>query len=152
MGSTTQALARALQNRHRLSVYTNDWRIALILGRRNGNRVTLLGGELADLEDTAFGLDTVQQLSQYHADFAFVGAGGITSDAHLTDYSRLAAEVRGRMIAAACAVVADRSKFGAVTPVRIRDFEAVRYLVTESAPDKALKRALAARGSELVLA
>jgi DeoR family transcriptional regulator, glycerol-3-phosphate regulon repressor len=153
-GSTTQALARALQDRHRLSVYTNDWRIALLLGRRNGNRVTLLGGELADLEDAAFGLDTVQQLSQYHADFAFVGAGGITGDAHLTDYSRLAAEVRSRMIAAAsCAVVvADHSKFGAVKPVRIRGFEAVRYLVTESAPDKAMRRALASRGPELVIA
>jgi DeoR family transcriptional regulator, glycerol-3-phosphate regulon repressor len=153
-GSTTQALARALQDRHRLRIYTNDWRIALILGRRNGNRVTLLGGELADLEDAAFGLDTVQQLSQYHADLAFVGAGGITSEAHLTDYSRLAAEVRGRMIAAAaCAVVvADGSKFGTVTPVRIRGFEAVRYLVTESAPDKALKRALVARGPELIVA
>jgi DeoR family transcriptional regulator, glycerol-3-phosphate regulon repressor len=153
-GSTTQALARALQDRHRLCVYTNDWRIALVLGRRNGNRVTLLGGELADLEDAAFGLDTVQQLSQYHADFAFVGAGGITGEAHLTDYSRLAAEVRGRMIAAAaCAIVlADGSKFGTVTPVRIPGFEAVRYLVTERAPDKALKRALAARGPELVVA
>ncbi len=55
--------------------------------------------------------------------------------------------------AAACAVVvADRSKFGAVTPGRIRGFEAVRYLVTESAPDKALRRELTARGPELVLA
>jgi DeoR family transcriptional regulator, glycerol-3-phosphate regulon repressor len=153
-GSTTLALARALQDRHRLCVYTNDWRIALVLGRRNGNRVTVLGGELAELEDAAFGLDTVQQLQQYHADFAFVGAGGISNDAHLTDYSRLAAEVRSRMIAAAsCAiVVADHSKFGAVTPVRIRGFDAVRYLVTETAPDKALRRAIASRGPELIVA
>ncbi|CDY78270.1 Transcriptional regulators of sugar metabolism [Caballeronia glathei] len=153
-GSTTHALARALADRHRLTVYTNDWRTAMLLGRRNDNRVTLLGGELADLEDATFGLDTVQQLSQYHADFAFVGAGGITSDAFLTDYSRVAAEVRSRMIGAAgtAVVVADHSKFGLVTPVRIRDFEKVRYLITERAPDKALRRALAARGPELMIA
>jgi DeoR/GlpR family transcriptional regulator of sugar metabolism len=152
--STTHALARALADRHRLTVYTNDWRTAMLLGRRNDNRVTLLGGELADLEDATFGLDTVQQLSQYHADFAFVGAGGITSDAFLTDYSRVAAEVRSRMIGAAgtAVVVADHSKFGLVTPVRIRDFEKVRYLITERAPDKALRRALAARGPELMIA
>ena len=30
-GSTTQAVARALTGRHRLTVYTNDWRIALLL-------------------------------------------------------------------------------------------------------------------------
>ncbi len=92
--------------------------------------MTLLGGELAEREDAVFGLDTVQQLQQYHADFAFVAAQ-----------------------AASCAVVvADRSKFGAVTPVRIRGFETVRYLVTESAPGKALRRALASRGPELIVA
>jgi DeoR family glycerol-3-phosphate regulon repressor len=153
-GSTTQAVARALGDRHRLTLYTNDWRIALLLGRRNDNKVTLFGGELSDNEDATFGLDTVQQLSQYHADFAFVGAGAITPDAFMTDYSRLAAEVRSRMITAASttAVVADLSKFGHVTPVRIRDFEKARYLITEQAPDKALRRAIAARGPELVVA
>jgi DeoR/GlpR family transcriptional regulator of sugar metabolism len=153
-GSTTQALGRALAGHHRLTVYTNDWRIALLLARHNDNRVTLLGGELSDHEDATFGLDTLTQLSQYHADFAFVGAGAITPDAHLTDYSRLAAEVRSRMIvsAATAVVIADRSKFGGLTPVRIRDFEKVRYVVTERAPDKALCRALAARGPELLIA
>lgn len=77
-GSTTQAVARALTDGHKLTVYTNDRRIALLLGSRNDNRVTLPGGELSDLEDATFGLDSVQQLSQYHTDFAFVGAGGIS--------------------------------------------------------------------------
>lgn len=153
-GSTTQAVARALTDRHRLAVYTNDWRIALLLARHNDNRVTLLGGELAESEDATFGLDTVQQLAQYHADFAFIGAGGITPEAHLTDYTRMAAEVRSRMIASAnlVVVVADNSKFGRVTPVRINGFERARYLVTELAPDRALAKAIAARGPELLIA
>ncbi|SAK54738.1 DeoR family transcriptional regulator [Caballeronia temeraria] len=152
-GSTTQGVARALAERHRLTVYTNDWRIAMLLARRNGNRVTLLGGEIADLEDATFGLDTIQQLAQYHADFAFVGAGGITNEGHLTDYSRLAAEVRGRMISsAACpVVVADCSKFGLVTPVRIAGFEAVRFLVCEALPELGLRRALGGWGIEVVV-
>ena len=153
-GSTTHAVARALMDRHRLTVYTNDWRIALLLGRRNDNRVTLLGGELSGHEDATFGLDTVQQLAQYHADYAFVGAGGITAEGRLTDYSRMVAEVRGRMLASSgCAVVvADHSKFGRVTPVRIGGFEQVRYVVTELAPEAAIARAIAARGPELLIA
>ena len=153
-GSTTQAVARALTGRHRLTVYTNDWRIALLLGRRNDNRVTLLGGELSENEDATFGLDTVHQLTQYHADFSFVGAGGISPDACLTDYTRMAAEVRSRMIAAAnlVVVVADNSKFGRVTPVRINGFESARYLVTELAPERALAKAIAACGPELLIA
>lgn len=151
-GSTTQALARALMSHRRLCVYTNDWRIALLLGRRNENRVTLLGGELADGEDAVFGLDTVQQLSQYHADFAFVGAGGVSADGALTDYTRLAAEVRARMLRAAgtAVVVADHSKFGRVTPVRIDGFELARYVITERAPARAIAKAIAARGPKLV--
>ncbi len=152
-GSTPHAVALALADRHRLSVYTNDWRTAFVLARRNGNRVTLLGGELSDDEDATFGLDTIQQISQYHVDFAFVGAGGITPDGELTDYSRLVAEVRSRMLAAGATVivVADHSKFGRVTPVRINGTEAARYLVTDREPDEPLLRALSARGIELIV-
>jgi len=153
-GSTTHAVARALTARHRLSVYTNDWRIALVLGRRNENRVTLLGGELSDVEDAAFGLDTIHQLSQYHVDFAIVGAGAITPDAHLADYSRMAAEVRAKMIEAGniVVVVADLSKFGRVTPVRINGLERARCIVTEAQPERGIAKAIAARGPEILIA
>lgn len=153
-GSTTQAVARALTGRRRLSIYTNDWRIALLLARRNDNRVTLLGGELSDSEDAVFGLDTVQQLGQYHADIAFVGASGISAEGALTDYTRMAAEVRARMLRAAstAVVVADHSKFGRVTPVRIDGMELARYLVTERAPARPIAKAIAARGPTLVMA
>jgi len=153
-GSTPHAVALALADRHRLSIYTNDWRTAFVLARRNGNRVTLLGGELSDNEDAAFGLDTITQLSHYHADFALIGAGGITPDAQLSDYSRMAAEVRSRMIGAGntVIVVADNSKFGRVTPVRIEGMEKARYVVTELAPDRALAKAITARGPEILIA
>ena len=49
-------------------------------------------------------------------------------------------------------VVADNSKFGRVTPVRINGFESARYLVTELAPDRTLAKAIAARGPELLIA
>lgn len=153
-GSTTHAVARALLSHRRLSIYTNDLRIALLLGRRNENRVALLGGELSDGEDAVFGLDTIQQLGQYHADFAFVGAGGISADGALTDYTRMVAEVRARMLRAAstAVVVADHSKFGRVTPVRIDGFELARYLITERMPARPIAKAIAARGPKIVAA
>ena len=158
-GTTTYAVARALLERRRLTVYTNDWRVGLLLGRRNDNRVTLLGGELADNEDAAFGLDTLHQLAQYHADFAFIGAGGISVDAAslcaaLTDYSRAAAELRARMMlgATVAVVVADHSKFGRITPVKIANFDKAHYVVTDVAPDRRTRKALETTGPELILA
>ncbi|MBV8046572.1 MAG: DeoR/GlpR transcriptional regulator, partial [Paludibacterium sp.] len=78
---------------------------------------------------------------------------GITPDAYLTDYTRLVAEVRSRMLATAnlAIVVADQSKFGRVTPVRINGFEQARYLITESAPAPDIAQAIAARGPEILL-
>jgi hypothetical protein len=38
-----------------------------------------------------------------------------------------------------------------VTPVRIAGFEKVRYVVSERAPDKGMRKALAARGVELIV-
>jgi DeoR family transcriptional regulator, glycerol-3-phosphate regulon repressor len=153
-GTTTLAVARALGQRRRLTVYTNDWHVGLLLGRRNENRVTLLGGELAEGEDAAFGLDTLHQLAQYRADFAFVGAGGISAEAGLTDYSRAAAELRGKMLMSATVpiVVADHTKFGRATPVKIAHFEQAHYLISDQAPERKLRRALEALGPELVLA
>jgi len=158
-GTTTLAVARALLERRRLTIYTNDWRIGLLLGRRNDNRVTLLGGELADNEEAAFGPDTLQQLAQYHADFAFVGAGGITLDAatqsvNLSDYSRAAAELRRRMMlgATVAIVVADHSKFGRVTPVKIANFNRAHYLITDLSPERKTCKALETLGPELILA
>ncbi|MBU6494298.1 DeoR/GlpR family DNA-binding transcription regulator [Pandoraea sp.] len=153
-GTTTRALAQALLEKHRLTVYTNDWQIARMLGRQHENRVILLGGELQDNEDAVQGWDAVNQLAQYHADFSFVGAGAITAEAELTDYSRAAAELRARMLLSAnmAVVVADATKFGRTTPVQIRHFEAARYVISDAAPAKPIQQKLRQRGPELLIA
>lgn len=153
-GTTTRAVAQALLSKHRLRIYTNDWQIARLLGRHHDNRVTLLGGELQDNEDAVQGWDAINQISQYHADFAFIGVGGVTEDGGITDFNRAAAELRARMLLCAnvSAVVADHTKFGRVTPVRIRHFEAARYLISDAAPHKSMLAQLRARGPELLVA
>lgn len=153
-GTTTRAVAQALLEKHRLTVYTSDWQIARMLGRHHDNRVTLLGGELQANEDAVLGWDAVYQLSQYHADFSFVGAGGISAEAWLTDYTRDAAELRSRMLlcASMAIVVADHTKFGKTTPVQIRHFESARYLISDAAPTKPVLQNLRQRGPELLIA
>ena len=97
-GTTTRQVADALLSKRNLTIYTNDLGICRRLGRHNGNKVVLLGGVLQDHENAVLGPDSVAMLSQYFADFAFVGVGGITMDGVLTDYSREASELRGLML------------------------------------------------------
>lgn len=153
-GTTTHAVAQALHGHHNLLVYTNDLDIAVMLGRRNGNRVVVLGGELQDNEDATHGWDTIEQLSRYHADFAFIGVGGVTAQGEITDFTRAAAELRSRMLLAAtvACVVADHTKFGRNTGVTVKHFEEAAWLITDMAPPPELAAALKARGPKLLIA
>jgi DeoR/GlpR family transcriptional regulator of sugar metabolism len=153
-GTTTDCIADALAARRNLAITTNSLTIALRLGRHNGNRVVLLGGELQGHEDATLGADAVATLARYRADIAFVGAGAIASDGTLTDFTRDGAELRTRMLAAAkiAAVVADHTKFGKVTPVRVSGFDNATHLITDRAPDKTLVAKLKSRRIKLLVA
>jgi DeoR family glycerol-3-phosphate regulon repressor len=145
-GTTTHAVAQALHGHHNLLVYTNDLSIALLLG--------VLGGELQDNEDATHGWDTIEQMSRYHTDFAFVGIGGITPRGEICDFSRAAAELRSRMLLAAevACVVADHTKFGRNTGVTVKHFEQAAWLITDMAPEPDLAAAIKARGPKLLIA
>lgn len=153
-GTTTGQVAEALTERRNLTVYTNDLAICRRLGRRNGNKVVLLGGALQAHENAVLGPDTVAMLAQYFADIAFIGAGGITSDGVLTDYSREASELRGQMLLSARRpiIVADHTKFGKTTPVRVPNFGKTACVITDRAPDDRLRRRLVANGIEILVA
>lgn len=153
-GSTTQALAHALSAQRRLTVYTNDLRVAATLARRNGNVVHLLGGQLLEHEDATSGWETVAQVAQYRVDIAFVGVSAIDAEGTLTDYQRAGAELRSRMIGAARlpVLLADRTKFGQAKPVTVANLDRVKRLITDAAPPAAVRRKLEALGMTVQVA
>ena len=153
-GTTTRAVAEALLAKRNLVVYTSDLRIALMLGRHNGNSVVLLGGDLQNHEDATVGWDALATLERYRADFAFVGIGGVAQDGALTDFTRAGAELRAAMLRAARApiVVADHTKFGRATPVKIAGPGKGVTLIADRAPPPALARVLGHLGYRLEVA
>ena len=153
-GTTARCVAEALVRRRDLTVITNDLGVCARLARRDGIHVVLLGGAIQPHEDATMGPDAVEMLGRYQADFAFVGAGAITADGHLSDFSRDAAELRTRMLlsAATACVIADHGKFGRMTPVRVAAFGRGHLLITDRAPAKRQRDALARRGVRLTVA
>ena len=153
-GTTTRKLAEALTEKRELTVYTNDLEIVRLLGRRKGNRVLVLGGELQAHEDSISGIDAADMLGRYVADFAFVGAGGFAADGCLTDYSRDAAMMRSTMFKAgrAAALLADHTKFVRVTPVKVPGFERARWIVVDQSPPPALASVWRGFGVEILQA
>jgi len=152
-GTTTQCVAEALMHRRNLTVFTNDLVSCGRLAGRNGNRVFILGGEVT-MNGGSFGPDAATMLSNYFADFAFIGAGAISSTPWLMDFSREEGELHSIMLNSArvVAVVADRGKFNRFAPVRIKTFEKVNYLITDAPPDREIADALASLSIELLIA
>ncbi|HJQ60988.1 MAG TPA: DeoR/GlpR family DNA-binding transcription regulator [Vineibacter sp.] len=152
-GSTPQCVADALLARRGLTVFCNSLGVATRLANRNGNRVHMLGGEIQANNNSTLGADSVAMLSNYHVDFAFVGAGAIAADGWIMDYTREEADLHRLMLrtAGAAVVVADYSKFNRFAPVRVDTFEKVTHLVTDHRPDGGLAQVLAPHPLEVLL-
>lgn len=153
-GSTVQCVAEALAVRQQLTVITNDLTICGKLARRNDIEVHLLGGRIQSHEHATIGPDAIAMLRQYRADYAFIGAGAISDDPWLMDYSRDASELRQMMLQAArnTVIVADHSKFGGLAPVRVDDFRRVTHLVTDATVEASRLSAFEALSVQLVIA
>ncbi len=152
--STVQCVAEALLAREGLTVFTNSIAICRKLAGHNKNRVYLLGGEVQSINGATLGRDATTMLSHYFADFAFVGAGAVSPNGLVMDFTREEGELHGLMLQSArtAVVVADHSKFNRYAPVRVGSLEKVTHLVTDRAPDPPMAEALAALPLELMVA
>lgn len=163
-GSTTLAVARALAGadpaaRERpawrgLTVCTNSLSIGLVLCRVPGVRLHLLGGEVNGADEAAFGTEGIAALARFRADLAFIGVGGISESGDLTDFAVLPTELRVAMLTSAERgfVVVDRTKYGRLTPIRLRPVPPGTGIIADAAPPPAMAEALAARGLRILLA
>lgn len=143
-GTTVQCVSDALVARRSLTVVTNCVASCLKLSGRNGNRVHMLGGELQPQNQATLGRDATEMLARYFADIVVIGAGAISPQGQLMDYSREEAELHGQMLKSAhtSIIVADHQKFGRVAPVRVQGLEHANYLVTDAAPEGAMATVL----------
>lgn len=153
-GTTAQAVGDALMARRDLTVFTNSVISCGKLMGHNGNRVHMLGGEVQPINGATLGRDTTAMLTNYFADFAFIGAGAISPAGWLMDYTREEGELHSLMLhcARTAVVVADNGKFGRFAPVRVGNFEKATHLVTDRKPDPEIATALAALPLELLVA
>ena len=113
-GSTTMHLSEALmQNGIDIKVITNSFGAARLLGQSDTIEVMFCPGELRWSEEGVFGPETLAFLDRFHADFAFIGAGGFTAE-EVTDADASAAWIKRKMMARAqrAVLIADHEKIG----------------------------------------
>ncbi|WP_425079146.1 DeoR/GlpR family DNA-binding transcription regulator [Ruegeria denitrificans] len=153
-GSTTVAAAQALAAvRQNLTIYTNDLTIASVLASAAAE-VTLLGGRLDFSVNATLGLDTLDHLSRYNAEYALIGVGGVSSRALFTDFSLEGANLRHMMMQRAQRplILADGSKFDVVGPIVMKPLPVKATLVVDEELPDSIAGALQSQPVDIVKA
>lgn len=152
-GTTTQQIARNLDETKQLTVITNSLPVAAELSHFLNVTTILLGGILKQKESCTIGPTVTQDLSRFSVDKLFLTASGFSLEKGATDPDLREVEVKQAMIRAASEIilVADSRKWNVNTLVKITSMGTIdRVISDEGLPPEAIE-ALRAEGIEVIL-
>jgi DeoR family glycerol-3-phosphate regulon repressor len=154
LGTTTEAVARALRDHRGLRVITNNLNVASTLAENPGFEVIVAGGVVRHRDRGITGEATIDFMRQFKVDYAVMGISGIESDGTLLDFDYREVRVLQVIMGNARSVLlgADHSKFGRNALVRVGDLTEIAELFTDIEPPAAVRRLLADHGGRLVVA
>ena len=138
---------------------TNSVPVAMELSGRTEIEILLCGGQLRHGDGACSGAHAEAFFDEFYADRAFLGSGGVHPEAGLTDYYPAEVAVRRTIIGhtAACYVLADASKLGAIAVHRVCPLDRVTAIITDDTDDEstgktAVRAALVSAGVTLLQA
>ena len=145
IGTTTEALARALRHHRNLKVVTNNLNVATTLADIRDCEIVVAGGVLRPSDGGLVGDLAALAIARFKVDIAVIGASAIDLDGDLLDFDPEEVRVSQAIIAAArkTMVIADKAKFTRKAPVKIGSLADVDDFVTDQIPSERLANALA---------
>lgn len=152
-GSTSQMMALALMRRfRRLSVVTNSIQNALILAENPGITIILAGGVLNRDEYTLVN-DFSSTLENIHIDIMFMTVTGIDPKIGCTDQRLNEIRIQNQMhrCASRTIVLADSSKFGRASLIKICPFNEVDTIVTDAGISPRMENLIRGIGPKLIV-
>jgi len=151
--TTTLQMARNLPQRGSMTVYTNGIKVAMELAHRSGIRTVLSGGEIYH-SVSLVGLFARSMFERIRVDKLFLSVTGISEELGLSGPGEVDADIKSAMIAAADRVIllADHTKFGRRSYVRVAPLDVVHTIVTDDRTPEEFRRLCAQRGIHMVIA
>lgn len=152
-GSTSQMMALALRERFgRLSVVTNSIQNALILAENPGITIILTGGVLNRDEYTLVN-DFSSTLESIHIDIMFMTVTGVDPIIGCTDQRLSEIRIQNQMhhCASHTIVLADSSKFGKASLLKICPLDEVDSIVTDWGISPQMEQRIRETGPELII-
>ncbi len=154
IGTTTEAIARALRQHQNLKVVTNNLNVATTLMDSPTCEVIVAGGHLRPSDGGLVGDLAALAIARFKVDIAVIGTSAIDIDGDLLDFDAEEVRVSQAIITAArqTIVVADKAKFTRKAPVKIGSLSEVDHFVTDGIPSERLANACADWGTKVHLA
>ena len=148
IGTTTEAIAKALLHHKGLRVITNNLNVAAILCDNTDCEVIVVGGVVRPRDRGIVGEAAVDFIRQFKVDIALIGISGIEPDGTLRDFDYREVKVAQAIIAHAREVwlAADSSKFNRPAMVELARLSQIDRLFTDQPPPEPFPALLAEAG------
>ena len=145
IGTTTEAVARALRQHTGLRVITNNLNVASILSANPQSEVIVVGGVVRGRDQGIVGEAAVDFIRQFKVDIAVIGISGIEADGSLRDFDYREVKVSQTIISHAREVwlAADISKFNRPAMVEVATLSQIDRLFTDAPPPEPFPALLA---------
>ncbi len=144
IGTTPEAIARALLEHNDLRIVTNNINAAGILMSKPDFRIILAGGEVRNRDGGIMGEATLDFVSQFRLDFGILGISGIDFDGSLLDFDYHEVRVKQAIMENSRAVMlaVDHTKFGRNAMVNVGTVAQVDMLFTNAQPPETISSIL----------
>ncbi|MFG6449368.1 DeoR/GlpR family DNA-binding transcription regulator [Roseateles sp. BYS180W] len=154
LGTTTEAVARALLQHKGLRVITNNLNVASILADNPDCELVMVGGTVRHRDRGVVGEAAVDFIRQFKVDIGLIGISGIESDGSLRDFDYREVMVARTIVEHSREVwlAADHSKFNRPAMAEVARLPQIDLICTDAAPPDPFPALLAEAGVELLLA
>lgn len=154
IGTTTEQVARALQDHRDIMVLSNNINIITMLSGTESKDLVLVGGKVRQSDGAVVGEDAVEFINRYKVDYAVIGASALDTDGAVLDFDAQEVSVARAILknARTRILVADASKFDVSAPVRICDVADVDYVITDVVPPDDFAKAARTGETKVILA
>ena len=148
IGTTAEAIARALLHHKGLRVITNNLNVAAVLSGNRDCEVIVAGGVVRARDRGIIGEVTIDFIQQFKVDIGLIGISAIEADGTLRDFDYREVKVARAIISQSREVwlAADHSKFNRPAMVEVGRLEQVDMLFTDAEPPAPFPALLADAG------
>jgi len=154
IGTTTEAVARALLRHRDIMVLTNNLNVANILVDNAHCEIIVVGGLLRRADGGLVGTITTQAIQQFKFDLAVISCSALDEDGDMLDFDIQEVGVSQSILKQAqrSFLVADQSKFRRRAPARVGSMAQVDVFYTDAPVSAQLAAACKSWGTRVRLA